>query len=463
VQLRETIEHTVRHALDRLAAAGSRFGGLWPNLLNMGGNVWPQVLPPAVPGQRDGDRAYFGCNLLHDFPSLEVAYALGCDQIADKYLRTFATRCTDTPSGLFPWGEHSFWDLINDRVGNCYVWTRRPQPATHDHLRQAPRWLWEKLDALNPDCVQRFARGLQSHYRTGEPFEYMRHASILRPPAPGGPRGPRAPDFPRHGGFYIADWAFAYSRNPDPWLIEQVVQMMEYWWPKRDGRGILPLSSRMPEGHKNRGVYQVAQTLSLGLSLLESAELLPGDLPLEEQGEAYGEAFLGLPHDAAAGKYIAAYRCDSDEYLRMFDAWGSKYGVNATAAGPALLCLGYYRKTKKAEYLEFAESVGRMYGGSIPAADDPIPAKDPGLALELLAALYEDTGAQTWLDAGLRLAESALPLYFEAGLPLPRAATGVDYYEGQLMPAYLLHGLTRLAMLSEDRKNCPLPADFSQR
>jgi len=463
MDLEKMIEQAVGRSLDGLAVAGEAHAGLWPNLMHMNGRGWPASLPEAIPGQRDGDRPYAGCNPLHDFPALEVAYAMGGGQAADRYLRTFATRCTDTPSGLFPWGEHSFWDLVNDRVGNCYVWTRRAQPATHDRLRQAPRWLWEKLDAFNPDCVQRYARGLQSHYRTGEPSEYIRHAPILKPPAPTGPRGDKSADFPRHGGFYIADWAFAYSRHPDPWLLEQIANMMAYWWPKRDEKGLLPLHTRVPEGDKHDQLNQVTQTLSLGLSLLEAAEWLPGNMPLQAQGEAYGEAFLALPHDPRAGHIIAAYRRDTGETLRTFVPWGSKYGLNATAAGPGLLSVGYFRQTRKEAYLDFAETVGRMYRGDVPDSGDPIPAKDPGLTLELLAALYEETGEQHWLDTGFRLAENVLALYFDENLPLPRAATGLDHYEAQLMPSYLLHGLARLLLLSKDRKQCPLQADFSQR
>lgn len=457
------IDSTLRQALEALIAAGEAHNGLWPNVLNLDGMSRPYELPPAIPGQRDGDRAHCGCNPLHDFPALAVAYSLGYGESADRYLTTFATHCTGTPSGLFPWGEHSFWDLVNDRVGNSYVWSRRAQPAIHDHLRLAPRWLWQKLDEFNPRAVQRFARGLASHYRMGEPFEYVRHAPILKPPGPNGSRGEKSADFPRHGGFYIADWAFAHSSQPDSWLVEQVANMMDYWWPKRDDKGVLPLHSRVPAGNKHDQLNQVGQTLSFGLSLLESADLLPDDIVAAEQGRAYGEAFLALPHDAEAGEYVASYRRDTGETVSTFVPWGSKYGLNATAAGPALLCVAYFRHTGKAAYLDFATTVGKQYVRSAPVSEDPIPAKDPGLALGLLAALYEETGNDDWVEAGFELARTVLPLYFQDGLPLPRAATCVDYYEGQTMPSYLLHGLARILLLAKDRANCPLAADFSQR
>ena len=95
----------------------------------------------------------------------------------------FATHCTDTVTGLFPWGEHAYWHLVEDRVGDSHrlaLPDKEPGTTLHDHLRQAPVWLWEKLHEFNPRCVERFAEGLDYHYKDGEPREYIRHAHIER-------------------------------------------------------------------------------------------------------------------------------------------------------------------------------------------------------------------------------------------------------------------------------------------
>jgi hypothetical protein len=75
-------------------------------------------MPAAIPGQRDGDLSYGGSNLIHDEAELKTLYALSqaldrpdYAQAADRYVHSFATDCTATPSGLFPWGEHAFWHL----------------------------------------------------------------------------------------------------------------------------------------------------------------------------------------------------------------------------------------------------------------------------------------------------------------------------------------------------------------
>ena len=80
--------------------------------------------PPKIPGQRDGDRAHLGTNLIHDEPLLATMNVLAeteskpeYAEAVDRYLEHFARNCTDTATGLFPWGEHSFWQLIEERVG----------------------------------------------------------------------------------------------------------------------------------------------------------------------------------------------------------------------------------------------------------------------------------------------------------------------------------------------------------
>ncbi len=138
----------VTRALDALIAAAKPYQSLFPSLLDRKTGALLAALPPAIPGQRDWDRAHLGSNLIHDEATLKTLYALAAAsgrpdyaEAADLYLQRFATHCTDTATGLFPWGEHSFWHLVEDRVGNSYALTiDRPmtESAIQDHLRQAP-------------------------------------------------------------------------------------------------------------------------------------------------------------------------------------------------------------------------------------------------------------------------------------------------------------------------------------
>ena len=185
-------DRTARRLLTRTAetliAAADQYDGLFPSVLTRDGARIPPALGPAIEGQRDGDRSYPGNNLMHDHPLLRTL--LGLDALlgdtdytpaVERYLQRFATHCTATDSGLFPWGEHSFWNLVEDRPGNSYVFTRRAQRVIHDHLHAAPPWLWERLWQYNAEAVTAFCRGLDRHYKNDARTEYIRHAPILGP------------------------------------------------------------------------------------------------------------------------------------------------------------------------------------------------------------------------------------------------------------------------------------------
>ena len=111
--------------------------------------------------------------------------------------------------------------------------------------------------------------------------------------------------------------------------------------------------------------------------------------------------------------------------------------------------------------LDWSASAGRGYLAKPLPSDVAVPAMDAGLALGLLAELYELTGDDRWLAGGLRLAEALLETYCDKAIP--RGAAGIDWYESQMGPSFLLHGLTRIALLAGDRVGCPLSADHTAR
>lgn len=112
--------------------------------------------------------------------------------------------------------------------------------------------------------------------------------------------------------------------------------------------------------------------------------------------------------------------------------------------------------------LDWAAAVGRGYQGTPFPENAAVPAMDAGLGLGLLADLYEITGGAAWLDGAKALAGTLLTLYFDDA-PLPRGAAGIEWYESQMGPGFLLHGLARALLLSEDRVHCPLAADYTAR
>jgi hypothetical protein len=460
---------------DVLVDAAQPYAGLLPSLLDRATGRMLTQLPPPIPGQRNADRAHGGCNLMHDEPLLGTLLALTqatgrphYAQAAQRYLARFASHCTDTVSGLFPWGEHAYWDLTADNLGDSYRHhdPARPLRHTHDHLRAAPRWLWERLWAVAPDRVLRFAEGLSNHWSTaapGEPREYIRHALIQkREPFP---RDLSSADFPRHSGFYVYDLAFAVSRSSRGDLLALLREFADYWWTRRDVTGLCRMESR-PNLAIGRSMKFAApapgQTLSLGVSLAEAGELLRSTHPelateLSSRAAVYINGFLNAPHDPDRGVFLISCLDDGSGAMPI---WGSRYG-EWPAAYVALTALAGHRITGDARLLDWARAVGRVYVGTAFPQGVAVPAMDAGLALGLLADLYDLTGEAAWRDAGLTLASDLMARYLDR--PIPRGAAGIDWYESQMGPGFLLHGLARIALLTLDRQGCPLEADYTAR
>ena len=469
----------VEAGLDTLVEVGERYDGLLPSMLDLTRHEMLTEAPEPIPGQRAGDRSYRGSNLIHDEATLRTMYAMAAArarpeyaEAADRYLSRFATHCTTTPSGLFPWGEHAFWDLEADAIGDS-ARQRDPQrqaAATHDHLRAVPGWLWDKLAEFNPGCLQTFAEGLDGHWTEGEPPEYIRHAFIEQ--CRHHPRGARSCDFPRHGGFFIFDWACAWQRGEREDILAQIRTMVDYWWPRRDERDLLLIESRCPEdADRFYDVNAPGQTLSLAVSLLESAPLVEVRheelaTTMRQRALTYIEGFLRAPHDLDAGVFVILSRRSTNEVCQAMPVWGSVYGV-WPASYVALTALQAYRLTGETRLLAWARAAGLRYATEPIPEGVQAPAMDAGLGLGLLADLYDITGEPDWIAAALRMAAGLLPAYYPdlagTGARLPAGAAGIDWYESQMGPGFLLHGLARTALLALDRDDCHLDADYTAR
>ena len=472
--IREDILKKVTGAIDVLIQAGDKYEGLFPSILDLKTHEMPMEMPPVIKGQRIGDRSHLGSNLILDQTTLMTMYALSEALVrpdyaaaADRYLKRFATHCTDTVTGLFPWGEHAFWHLVEDKIGNSsrYHDPNSTNPAIHDQLRLAPVWLWEKLYEFNPKCVERFAEGLDWHWRERVPLEYSRHGEIEIKQRPEDYEFCSF-DFPRHGGFYILDWAFAYIKTGREDFLKQIHLMVDHWWKNRWDDGLLPCCSRIEE--KVTAFYKMhagGQTMGFAASLLDTAKFLKEKQPklaaqMRRHAAVYLNGFLEAPHDPEKGIFILTFRPDNRERDLKMPIWGSAYGV-WPASSMALLCLHAYRHLGDPRLLHWAEAVGRCYLNEPFPDDVAVPGNDAGLTLGLIADLYDITGDKTWLDGGMKLAEKLIEVYLDGDLP--RGAAGIDLYESQMGTCFLLHGLARIALLSTDKKNCPLEADYTTR
>lgn len=484
-----TILDKTCRALETLITAADRWHGLFPSIADRRDGALLQEIPPAIEGQREGDRSRHGSNLMHDQPALAALYGLAdalgrahYADAADRYLKRFAEHCTDTPSGLFPWGEHAYWHLPDDRLGNGMEdASANGYPAIHDHLRQAPPWLWAKLIAFRPDCARRFALGLDWHFRAGEPLEYSRHAAIeadghrtFEHPAVDrsgrpcrGETGGSSCDFPRHCGFYLLDTALAWCSNPTDELHRLLHRFHDYWWQRRPPSGPLPGESRSVAGHLP-AARAPKQALSLAVSVLDTADVVAArqtDLAAEMRRRARVYIDGVLEESDGDPRPIAGFAPAPHEVVaappESPPAWGSRYG-RGTVGGGGPVCMAAFRHTGDERLLAAAVATAdRLVAEPIPA-DGVVSALDAGMALETIADLFDQTGERRWLDEAVALADRALVLYFDDH-PLPRGATGIDWYESQTGTPHLLHALARTALLADGSGPVPLGPNYTAR
>ncbi len=463
----------ISESLDGLIEVAKPYHGLIPSLLDRKTGTMLRKLPAPIQGQRNNDRAHLGSNLMHDEATLKTLYAMAAArsrpdyaEAADIYIRRFATHCTDTQTGLFPWGEHSYWHLIEDRVGNSNMDAGAKIPSTHDHLRQAPLWLWDKLWEFNPVCVERFALGLDFHWIAGRK-EYIRHALIEKRthPQPQTGSNTRSCDFPRHGGFYIFDWAYAWQRTGRADFMKQIRNMLDYWWNKRDAQGLLLIESRSSNEYPLHNAKAVGQTLSLAASFLESAQILTSDAPkiareMRKRADVYIEGFFAAPHDLANHKFVCHFRHNEEPLTEYMPVWGSQYGLwPAAYIGMTALCV--YRLTHDARLLDWASAAGQAYLAEPFPKCKNIPAMDAGLGLALVADLYDITNDNIWREGALAIANILADIYLDQRLP--RGAAGINWYESQMGPGFLLSALARTALLAKNHDKCPLAPDYTSR
>jgi hypothetical protein len=456
----ESLLRQVESALDLLIATGARYEGLIPSILDLRSGEMLVAIPDPIPGQRQHDRSPRGANLLHDVDLLQLLYDLAEKKsrprfaaAADRYLRRFARHCTDTVSGLFPWGEHAYWDLDRDCLGNSQAFANRTvsRGAYHDHLREVPAWLWQRLYEFNPECVERFAAGLKHHWKSGAlAHEYFRHAYLEHPEIPL-PHEAISRDFPRHGGFYLLDWAFAHTRFPRDDFKDQMERMNDYWWRHRHRSGLLPIQSRSDVDDPREKHLSLGQTLSYAASTLDAAVLLDeaGVLPalatsLRERSAVYATACVAAPHDVEHESFFGFFDPDSMAGRDKLVAWGSAYGGPSSVASQALFMLRLHRVLHDERFLDWAAAAARFVSATPFPRDATIPARDAGEALLLLLGLYDATQQKSWLDAAHVLAGQLTELYL--GSALPRAAAGIDWYEAQLGTGVLLRALGQCAL-----------------
>ena len=381
------------------------------------------------------------------------------------YLHTFATVCAPpSPTGLLPWGEHAYWSLTTQTIGNSHLLQYAEQPLdaglpTHHQLHPLPIEDWRIIHAANSSVLRRFADGLDWHWMDEARTRFNRHAPItqfirgyqVRRQAlmSGKPvESITGSDFPGAAGVFIHDYAAALALvdSPDPAWKTALLRFCDSWWNRRNDAGVCPKSGT-DDPLKWNGA-SLSQTLALADCLLDAAGFLAErDAALAGVLRERGSAFIGaiLDHDqpdADRGRLWTGYNPDGSPFAHS-QPWAGNRGQPCTAhfAGRLL------RSAEAAGDGRGVELVARAaccYRDARLPRDTIVRAGDPGAVIGLLTELARITGEASWREAALMHATDALELYFDS--PLPRVALGRAHYEAQQGSGELVASLGRLAM-----------------
>jgi hypothetical protein len=366
---------------------------------------------------------------------------------ADAYRRFFLRRCAPATGGLFPCGEHAFWHFLDEDIA-------RP---IHEDLGLTPAVLLDTLWAIEPQAVERHIRALRNHVMDDGRWYWNRHTPIE------GRRQMGIRAIPRHGGFYLYQWVYLYTKRRAPDLLDWAKRTAEVHWAQRHPEtGHVPyfvVGDSKHGGDADKARTVPAQTLSLGLSLLDANALLGDDrLPrFDEIGRTYVAQALKAGHEAAKGRLIASLpagqaTAGKDAAVRpaFWDSLVQHSGGYGLSGGAkfALLCLAAHKHVDSPEHLRLADQVWAGYQ-SRPCPKDQLitPGTFAGV-IALSLELYELTGDEKYLCYAQTLADVALDRLMAGGLF--RAATGKDYYEAANGPGALAYELLHMHCVLTD-------------
>ena len=382
----------------------------------------PNMEIPTIYGQRAHDRADMGGNLQHDAMAIMAAHYVteitGDEryrQIARDYVQFFLDNCTDTPTGLWPWGEHAYWDFFENGLGR-----------EQHHLLCKPLDFYELAYELNPDAVIGLCDGLINHVTDLETFMYNRHADVTVVLPDPRPEGLAALDFANSGSRYLRLWAYAYSTTGDEKYLDWCNNLLDHLeWSRVDGDGALPgLSLRTTDTRGYHGP-SYANTMLVGVSLLEYAPLL-GDTATAERFRELGEEFLAL---------VAERSLPDPDRQPIFHNGRGMGGGKAHWAH-------VYRVTGNEYFLEAARNIAAPYLHLQEMPDIPMKVQSFAVPIDLMMDMYELDGDAAYLEAAERYARIAIETLYYNGLF--RATPDTWYQDSHTGTATLVYALVRL-------------------
>lgn len=433
--VRSSLDTLLENALDTV---GEQRSGMILSVLDRKTGRPLTTLPQAPTGVRKGDRTGPGgsnASLQQDLYRVldhlsrltgETRYR----EASRQALVDFA-RITQSPvTGFFAWGEHLYWNCLEDRLGDL------DPNGTHEPKRKFITY--PILLKEDPERALRYARGLWDHQIADKATgEFSRHAKYAKH-APG-----RGYDFAKEGGFFIDTWSQAYAHSREDVFREAVTVLTQRYLGKMNQLNLMDFDSTRLPGRIN--LCWTEWMLALATECHDAAQRMDpatADL-LRALADRQDQGFLGLAHapdDLSRGFIMLAFtdsgkvRPDEPRKTNGYSQpWGLGYGLNTSAM---FALLANTRQAQLGEgpkgdaYRRLLLATAAIYQRTPP---DPLKndlwAGEYGMAIMVELAAYRLTGKTDYLVSARTIADAALIAFWGDDGRLPRASTQTDYYD----------------------------------
>jgi hypothetical protein len=289
---------------------------------------------------------------------------------------------------LLPWGEHLSWDVMLDAP------ISGGEEMMHEFAR--PWALWERCFALVPEASRKFALGLWEHQIADQTTGgFDRHALYFE-------HGPTdGKDFPRHAGFYIGTWCYAWKHTKDQVFLRAIEILLARFERKRvqkDGKMVATIGPLECE----LAATMVPEPFAARLRAFAAQE--DEFIVLDLQKQVRRETSASIP-----------------------PKWQAGYSAS-TLANEAMFCLARFEQTGTAAYRELLIFIADQYLGATPEEDVDAWPMSFAHAISAELAAYRFTKKPVYLDQARTFAQMGVDIFWQ-DKPLPRASMHTGHYE----------------------------------
>ena len=418
-----------------------------------------------IDGVRKNDRSLFGANLIHDEDLFHLLYALAKETEsshyaleADKAIKYFFENCQSPATGLMCWGEHLYWDFVNDDCGY----------GPNYDFHEATNWsLWDEAYRLAPEPAWNFVLSEWGHQindkNTGD---FSRHARYTRHETFSGF------DFPRYAGQMIERWADAYGRpeNASRERKEELLDYIEVLFNRMQENQKLSKSGLLIAGRAEKGdhmnVVWLTNNLELTRCLEEAAPAVPTELAEHMLAFALkqDDDFLNAPHqlDSMGGGFAVTLHAETGlPRTRSMNkpytsTWSAGYGYG-THAGVANICFDRYEHLserhpdKAQQYRDLTIEVGEMYLTTSPDTSILLKPSEFAEVIALMLHCYDLSQEEQYLHRAEYFAHTGINLFLNDSSPLPKASNRDDHYESITGGPSFMYQLLNLEMAIKNK------------